>query len=104
MGLFSQEGLTLVWQENQQKVWLQPWGKNGLRCQSNLVGKRLDLPQALLENPTVLDAEVAIEIGETAAVICSGLIQATISRSGSIRFTNARSRVRATCASPSILA
>ena len=77
-----------MWQENQQKVWLQPWGKNGLRCQANLTGKPLDLPQALLENNAVPDADVVIDIGETEAFIRFGLIQATISRTGSIRYTN----------------
>jgi alpha-D-xyloside xylohydrolase len=91
MGQFSQAGSTLVWQENQQKVWLQPWGKNGLRCQANLTGKQLDLPQALLENNRALHTDVVIEISVKEAVIRSGLIQATISRSGSIRYTNAHS-------------
>jgi len=91
MGQFSQEGLTLVWQENQQKVWLQPWGKNGLRCQANLAGKQLDLPQALLKNISSNDGDVAIEISETKAIIRSGLIQATLSRSGCIRYSNAQS-------------
>jgi alpha-D-xyloside xylohydrolase len=91
MGQFSQVASTLVWQENQQKVWLQPWGKNGLRCQANLVGKRLDLPQALLENDSASHTDVVIEISETTATIRSGLIQAAISRSGTIRYSNAQS-------------
>jgi alpha-D-xyloside xylohydrolase len=90
MGHFSREGNILIWQENQQKVWLQSWGKNGLRCQANLVSEPLDLPQALLENNSP-NADVAIEISEEQAVIRSGLIQATINRAGSIRYTNTRS-------------
>lgn len=90
MGQFFREGQILIWQENQQKVWLQPWGKNGLRCQSNLVGERLNLPQALLENGHT-SLNVDIEIGEAHAVIRCGSIQATVSRKGSICYTNARS-------------
>lgn len=51
MGQFSQDSNALVWQENQQRPWLRPWGINGLRIQANLVGKQLDLPPALLEPP-----------------------------------------------------
>jgi hypothetical protein len=92
VGYFSREGHTLVWQEDQQKVWLQPWGKNGLRLRANVAGKPLNLPQALLEGERVLsDAEVSIEIGEEEAVIRSGLIRATLSRNGRIRYFDARS-------------
>jgi alpha-D-xyloside xylohydrolase len=91
MGYFSREGEMLIWQENQQKVWLQPWGENGLRCQANLVGKPLDLPQALLDNDRPTATNVTIEIGNEAAVIRSGHLQATISRAGQIRYANIRS-------------
>ena len=73
MGRFSRDGQVLIWQENQQRVWLQPWGINGLRCQANLVGQPLDLPQALLEKvPAAKD--VVIEIGEEELLIRSGMI------------------------------
>jgi len=88
MGYFSQEGNTLVWQENQQKLWLRPWGKNGLRVQCNVAGRMLDLPQALLELPGDYSPEVLIEIEEERASIRHGLIQGTISSSGRLRFTN----------------
>ena len=89
MGHFLRDGQVLIWQENQQKVWLQPWGKNGLRCQANLVSNPLQLPQALLdEKPSA--ADVTIQIGDEEAVLRSGLIQATISRSGRIRYSNAQ--------------
>ena len=38
MGLFSRKGNTLLYQENQETVWIAPWGQNGLRIRSNLVG------------------------------------------------------------------
>ena len=60
MGYFLQEGNTLGWQENQQKLWLRAWGKNGLRVQANLAGKPLDLPQALLDLPVDNSQEVVI--------------------------------------------
>ncbi|HEX2907763.1 MAG TPA: TIM-barrel domain-containing protein, partial [Phototrophicaceae bacterium] len=90
MGYFIREGDLLIWQENQQKVWLQPWGENGLRCQANLVGAPLSLPQALLEEARPAAQAVTIEIGDEQAVIRSGDLQAAISRAGQIRYTNVR--------------
>ena len=88
MGHFSRDGNTLVWQENQQRLWLQPWGENGLRIQANLAGQQLDLPQALLEPPREDSSELMINIGDTRASIRHGFIRATISSSGQLRFTN----------------
>lgn len=89
MGSFLQDGQALVWQENQEKVWLQPWGKDGLRVRANLSGMRMDLPQALLEPVSAHSGETAIEIGEDQAGIRHGGIRATISRSGRLRFFDA---------------
>ena len=91
MGYFFREGNTVGWQENQQKLWLRPWGKNGLRVQANLAGKILDLPQALLELPGDTSPEVLIEIEDEAARIRTGMLQATITRNGQLSFHNALS-------------
>ncbi len=80
----------MVWQENQQRLWLRPWGKNGLRVQCNLAGKMLDLPQALLELPGEHSPQVLIKIEEEEASIHHGMIRGTISSSGRLRFTNAQ--------------
>ena len=77
MGNFSCEGSVLVWQENQHRVWIQPWGKDGLRIQANLAGHPLDLPQALLDVHAFDASDVQIEMGEHEATIQNGLIQAT---------------------------
>src|SRR4026208_177342 len=90
MGYFFREGNVLGWQENQQKLWLRPWGKNGLRVQCNLAGKILGLPQALLELPDESSQEVSIEIKDEAARIQHGILQAMISSSGRLRFVNAQ--------------
>mgnify|MGYP005854316119 FL=1 len=91
MGFFQREGQVLIWRENQHQVWLEPWGRNGLRVRANLAGRRLDLPHALLEPAPTHAAEVSIELGEVEAVIRNGLIQATISRDGRRRYFNAGS-------------
>ncbi|MBN1427925.1 MAG: glycoside hydrolase family 31 protein [Anaerolineae bacterium] len=88
MGQFAREGNVLVWQENQHKVWIQPWGHNGLRVQANLAGKRLDLPHALLEAKAAADSDVAITIGDNEASIRCGALQARISRRGWILYSN----------------
>jgi alpha-D-xyloside xylohydrolase len=89
MGLFSREGNALIYQENQEKVWLQPWGENGLRIRANLAGKLLDLPQSLLELPGGYSPEVFIDIENERASIRNGMIQATVSRNGELSFLNA---------------
>jgi len=91
MGSFSQEDQILVWQENQHKVWLQPWGADGLRVQANLAGKRLSLPQALLEPMPATPAPAAIELEQEAATIRNGSICAKISRDGRLEFFRAPS-------------
>jgi len=88
MGYFFQEGNTLGWGENQQKLWLQPWGENGLRVQANLVGKQLDLPQALLDNPNGNSTGGVIEINRENGSLRNGLICANISRDGLLTFVN----------------
>lgn len=90
MGTFFREKHILGWQENQHKVWIQPWGTDGLRIQANLAGKRLNLPHALLEPTTIQASEVAIEIDEQEASLRYGRIQATLSRNGRLCFTNTK--------------
>ena len=91
MGFFSQENQTLVWYEKQQKVWIRPWGRDGLRVQANLAGHILDIPNALLENDTQAATAAQIEIGAKSASIRNGLIQAEIDRGGRICFSNTHS-------------
>jgi alpha-D-xyloside xylohydrolase len=89
MGNFSCEGSVLIWQENQHKVWMQPWGKDGLRVQANLTGQRSSLPQALLETHAPDAADIMIDMGEQEAIIQNGSIRAVISRDGRLRYANA---------------
>jgi hypothetical protein len=78
MGSFSQEDQILVWLENQQTVWLQPWGASGLPVQANLTGERLSIPQALLE--PAARTKGTIELGQETAILRNGSICAKISR------------------------
>jgi alpha-D-xyloside xylohydrolase len=93
MGYFSSEYQTLTWQENQQKVWLRPWGKNSLRVPANLAGRPLDRPQALLEIAGVHGhgIDVAIHLADGEATISNGSLQALVSADGRIRYLHAPS-------------
>ena len=89
MGHFISNQNLLLWQEGQQKLWIQPWGVNGLRVQANLAGSPLDLPQALLpvEPPAV--SEFELEIRQDSASIRNGKLRAVVSRAGRVQFLQA---------------
>jgi alpha-D-xyloside xylohydrolase len=89
MGIFRQSEHRLIWQENQQIVWIQPWGPNGIRVQANLAGAPLDIPQALLESPAVADSEVETVIEPSGAWLKNGSIKVAIATNGRIQFYNA---------------
>ena len=48
MGHFTRQDHLLIWQENQHKVWLQASGLDSLRVQANVLGRVVDVPQALV--------------------------------------------------------
>ncbi len=89
MGRILREGNTLIWRENQEQLWIRPWGGDGLRVQANLTGAPLDLPQALLIPAPAGGGEPEIEIQEGEAVIRNGKIGAVLSRTGQLRFSSA---------------
>lgn len=91
MGFFTYEGQKLIWQENHHILWLEAWGRNGLRLRANLVGHLLDLPQALLEKPPTPEDEIEIHLESEMAIFRNGKIQAEISRNGRIRYRHAPS-------------
>jgi len=91
MGYFHSTQNLLVWQEGQQKLWIQPWGAHGLRVQANLSGSPLDLPQALLPVSPPPASEFQLEIGEQSASIRNGKLRAVITRAGHLQFLQAAS-------------
>lgn len=86
MGTFLCDEHTLIWQENHHRVWLEPWGKNGLRLRANLAQRLLDLPQALLEKPPLSAGEIEIHIEADKAILRNGTLQAEIASNGRIRY------------------
>jgi alpha-D-xyloside xylohydrolase len=89
MGVFHPNQNLLLWQEGQQKLWIRPWGANGLRVQANLCGAPLDLPQALLPVDPPPASEFQLEIGEQSASIRNGSLRAVVASSGRLQFENA---------------
>ena len=89
MGFFKQTNQELIWQENQQTVWIQPWGKDGLRVRANLAGVPLDVPQALLAPPPAPEGEVDSGSDSAGAWLRNGAIKASMASSGRLQFFNA---------------
>ena len=90
MGHFHSNKNFLAWQEGQQRLWIRPWGVNGLRVQANLSGgKPLDLPQALLPLETPPATAFQVEIGEESASIRCGALRAVVTRAGRVQFMHA---------------
>ncbi len=90
MGFFTRDDQTLTWRENQVHLWIRPWGRNALRVQSNLAGRPLDLPQALLPRDPPPAEAVQIDVSAQEAVIRNGLAEARVRADGRVRFFNSR--------------
>ena len=89
MGYFSSIKQLLLWQEGQQKLFIRPWGVNGLRLQANLSGSPLDLPQALLPVAAQAASESEVEMRGETATIRNGKLRAEVSRAGHVQFLHA---------------
>jgi alpha-D-xyloside xylohydrolase len=92
MGILSQDQSTLMWREGHNHVWLTAVGRDGIRVQSNLSVKPLDLPQALLDPKPITPkagSPCRIEIDTDKASFYNGKIRAEVWAGGRIRFFNA---------------
>ena len=84
MGRFTKIENRLVWQFDTEKLWIEAWGKDGLRVRCTKNSQMNHEPWALLE----FDAEAQITISEKYAVIKNGKIQARILDDGGVHFYN----------------
>lgn len=84
MGRFTKIENRLVWQFDTEKLWIEAWGKDGLRVRCTKNSQMNHEPWALLES----DAEAQITISEKCAVIKNGKIQARILDDGEVSFYN----------------
>ncbi|MCL1927124.1 MAG: hypothetical protein FWF95_08390, partial [Syntrophorhabdaceae bacterium] len=85
MALLSQEGTRLVWLNDYEKLWIEPWGKDSLRVRATCQAEMPEEDWALIA-PAARDARIVID-GQRAS-ITNGKIRAEIADGGSIRFFN----------------
>lgn len=85
MALFHQERERLVVRENNEKLWIEAWGKNALRIRAT---KMSEMPQECwaLEEPTSEEAKILLS--ESEAEVINGKIRAKITKTGKITFWN----------------
>ncbi|WP_099205548.1 glycoside hydrolase family 31 protein [Scatolibacter rhodanostii] len=90
MAILKQQQNKLVIISNNEKVWIEAWGKDSLRIRST---KQPSMP---LENWALeekVESESKITIHESGAVIQNGKIQAQVSKSGKITYLNSQGKV-----------
>lgn len=87
---FKTQGERLVWQFDNETLWIEPWGKDSLRIRSTYLSKILVEDWALLP-PEACAGEITIN-GETAE-ISNGKILARIVAGGKITFYNQKGNV-----------
>jgi alpha-D-xyloside xylohydrolase len=80
----SQKNGGLVWRKKHERVWIVPWGTNGVRVRVTQQAEFLDLPQALLEPRG--GGDVRVEIGEDLATLTNGEVTVEITPRGNVRF------------------
>ena len=86
MGEFaSRDGDSLLWSRKHERIWILPWGQDGLRVRITQQAGFLDLPQALGEPPESTD-QVRIEIGEKVSTMTNGRITIELSPRGNVTF------------------
>ena len=87
MGLFAQDGTTLIWKGGQETVRIEPWERHSLRVRGTMrQAIRDDVPGALLDQPP---SGADVEISGQLARISSGNLTAEISAAGRLRFVRA---------------
>ncbi len=87
---FGTQGDRLVWQFDNETLWIEPWGKNSLRVRSTYLSKMIDEDWALL---VAKKNTGDIKINEDSAEIINGKISAKISVQGKITFSNQKGNV-----------
>ena len=87
MSIFSQEGLRLIYRNDSETLWIEPWGKNSLRIRATkqhaMPAEDWDLlPQAPVDITTAID--------DAWASITNGRITAKITSFGKLFFYNSK--------------
>jgi len=86
MAVFEKEPNRLVFRFDAERLWIEPWGPNGLRVRSTKQAAMPGENWALL--PDKSERNAIIRISETEASIRNGKITAVITKGGLITFRN----------------
>ena len=82
----TQEGHGFVWERNHERVWVMPWGKNGVRVRITREAKFLDVPQGLLDNP-VTPGGTRVVINNSSVELVNGAVTVSLTdRLGQLTF------------------
>lgn len=81
-------GNGLVFNKGHEKLWIVPWGANGLRVRLTVQKDFLDLPQGLLAEPLgCAKPRGRLKITEKAAFLTNGKIRVEVTPPGNVIFT-----------------
>lgn len=82
------EGNGFVWERANERVWVMPWGRNGVRVRVTKEAKFLDLPQGLLPDPATPEG-ARVEIGDSDVKLVNGAVTVTLTnkRLGQLTFS-----------------
>ncbi|MCH5353920.1 MAG: DUF4968 domain-containing protein [Acutalibacter sp.] len=85
MAIFKSENGRLIMTDNNEKVWIEAWGKDALRVRA---ARQAKMPEEVwaLEEPVSETAQVTV--GEQEATVTNGKITAKINKIGKIAFYN----------------
>ena len=90
MAILREKDGRLVVTDNNEKLWIEPWGENALRVRSTKM-PRMPEENWALEEPHSASAE--IEIGEKDATVKNGKIVAKVTKAGKITFYNSKGKL-----------
>ncbi|MDO4275913.1 MAG: glycoside hydrolase family 31 protein [Eubacteriales bacterium] len=88
--MFRKDGNRLIFQYDAEKMWIEPWGENGLRVRST---KEAEMPERDWALLPAEDCPCNIVLGEEKSEIRNGKIKASVSRWGKVIFTNQEGKV-----------
>ncbi|MHC5057955.1 MAG: hypothetical protein ACYTKD_25100 [Planctomycetota bacterium] len=80
----TRRGEGLEWRRNHERLWIVPWGPDGVRVRLTADTDFVELPGAFVDPPE--PAEVAIEIGEKETTLRNGEATVRVSPRGNVTF------------------
>ena len=90
MAILREKDGRLVVTDNNEKLWIEPWGENALRVRSTKM-PRMPEENWALEEPHSASAE--IKIGGKDATVKNGKIVAKVTKAGKITFYNSKGKL-----------